>query len=145
MSAPPKSDVPIITPNELVEADAFVFWVPDKVWNDGSPIQSLSGCDWRPVENLATCREARWHLLQHRLAEITQLVHHGMIFVPIGYTFGADMFEKEKEKAEALMVLGLLLWTVHASHLSMKTSRRFTRESTLPPLPTNSRKLLDLS
>lgn len=33
-----------------------------------------------------------------RLTAITQLVHHGMIFVPIGYTFGAGMFEMEKVK-----------------------------------------------
>lgn len=31
-----------------------------------------------------------------RLTAITQLVHHGMIFVPIGYTFGGGMFEMEK-------------------------------------------------
>lgn len=33
-----------------------------------------------------------------RLTAITQLVHHGMIFVPIGYTFGAGMFEMEQVK-----------------------------------------------
>lgn len=33
-----------------------------------------------------------------RLTAITQLAHHGMIFVPIGYTFGAEMFEIEKIK-----------------------------------------------
>ncbi|RVW86412.1 putative NAD(P)H dehydrogenase (quinone) FQR1-like 1 [Vitis vinifera] len=32
------------------------------------------------------------------LTAITQLVHHGMIFVPIGYTFGAGMFEMEQVK-----------------------------------------------
>lgn len=32
------------------------------------------------------------------LTAITQLVHHGMVFVPIGYTFGAGMFEMEKVK-----------------------------------------------
>lgn len=26
---------------------------------------------------------------------ITQLVHHGMLFVPIGYTFGAGMFKMD--------------------------------------------------
>ena len=26
---------------------------------------------------------------------ITQLVHHGMLFVPIGYTFGASMFKMD--------------------------------------------------
>ena len=29
---------------------------------------------------------------------ITQLVHHGMLYVPIGYTFGAGMFEMEQVK-----------------------------------------------
>ena len=33
-----------------------------------------------------------------RLTAITQLVHHGMIFVPVGYTFGAGMFEMEQVK-----------------------------------------------
>jgi len=33
-----------------------------------------------------------------RLTAITQLVHHGMLFVPIGYTFGAGMFEMEELK-----------------------------------------------
>ncbi|KAI5448598.1 hypothetical protein KIW84_015851 [Lathyrus oleraceus] len=32
------------------------------------------------------------------LTAITQLVHHGMVFVPIGYTFGAGMFEMEEVK-----------------------------------------------
>ncbi|XP_020594401.1 probable NAD(P)H dehydrogenase (quinone) FQR1-like 1, partial [Phalaenopsis equestris] len=32
------------------------------------------------------------------LTAITQLAHHGMIFVPIGYTFGGAMFEMEKVK-----------------------------------------------
>lgn len=32
------------------------------------------------------------------LTAITQLAHHGMIFVPVGYTFGAGMFEMENVK-----------------------------------------------
>jgi len=27
-----------------------------------------------------------------RLTAITQLTHHGMVFVPVGYTFGAKLF-----------------------------------------------------
>ncbi|KAF2584836.1 hypothetical protein F2Q70_00033833 [Brassica cretica] len=30
-----------------------------------------------------------------KLIAITQLVHHGMLFVPIGYTFGAGMFKMD--------------------------------------------------
>jgi NAD(P)H dehydrogenase (quinone) len=32
------------------------------------------------------------------LTAITQLAHHGMIFVPIGYTFGSGMFEMKELK-----------------------------------------------
>ena len=31
-----------------------------------------------------------------RLTAITQLTHHGMLFVPIGYTFGAGMFKMDE-------------------------------------------------
>ena len=40
----------------------------------------------------------RKYKIYDRLTAITQLVHHGMIFVPIGYTFGAGMFEMEQVK-----------------------------------------------
>ena len=30
-----------------------------------------------------------------RWTAITQLAHHGMLFVPIGYTFGAGMFKMD--------------------------------------------------
>lgn len=30
-----------------------------------------------------------------RWTAITQLAHHGMLFVPIGYTFGAGMFRMD--------------------------------------------------
>jgi len=33
-----------------------------------------------------------------RLSAVTQLAHHGMIFVPIGYTFGRGMFEMNEVK-----------------------------------------------
>jgi NAD(P)H dehydrogenase (quinone) len=32
------------------------------------------------------------------LTAITQLTHHGIIFVPVGYTFGAKMFELSEVK-----------------------------------------------
>ena len=32
------------------------------------------------------------------MTAITQLAHHGMLFVPVGYTFGAGMFEMGEVK-----------------------------------------------
>jgi NAD(P)H dehydrogenase (quinone) len=34
-------------------------------------------------------------LVYYSWTAITQLVHHGMLFVPIGYTFGSDMFKMD--------------------------------------------------
>ena len=42
----------------------------------------------------------------YSLTAITHLVHHGLIFVPIGYTFGARMFEMEKVKGGSLYGAG---------------------------------------
>lgn len=33
-----------------------------------------------------------------RLTAVTQLAHHGMIYVPLGYTFGSGMFEMNEVK-----------------------------------------------
>uniref|UniRef100_A0A7N2LP45 Uncharacterized protein n=1 Tax=Quercus lobata TaxID=97700 RepID=A0A7N2LP45_QUELO len=72
LGAPPKSDVPVITPGELAEADGKPAGLFYSTGSQGG------GQETTP------------------LTAITQLVHHGMIFVPIGYTFGAGMFEMEK-------------------------------------------------
>ena len=40
-----------------------------------------------------------WVGKQCNLTAISQLVHHGMIFVPIGYTFGVGMLDMEKVRS----------------------------------------------
>ncbi|KAL6659485.1 hypothetical protein ACP70R_003525 [Stipagrostis hirtigluma subsp. patula] len=109
MGAPPKrADVPVITPAELVHADGLLFGFPTrfgmmpaqfKAFMDGTSdlwcAQRLAakpagvffstGCQGGGQETTA-------------LTAITQLVHHGMIFVPVGYTFGAGMFETGEVK-----------------------------------------------
>ena len=39
---------------------------------------------------------------------ITQLAHHGMIYVPIGYTFGAGMFELDSVRGGSPYGSGVL-------------------------------------
>ncbi|GKD57087.1 NAD(P)H dehydrogenase (quinone) FQR1 [Tanacetum coccineum] len=82
MSAPPKSDAPIIPPTELAKAGGFVFGFPTRFALDPKVVGKKQ---------------------LHKLIAITQLIHHGMIFVPIGYTFGASMFEMEKVKGGSPM------------------------------------------
>ncbi|KAI4342487.1 hypothetical protein MLD38_027114 [Melastoma candidum] len=108
MSAPPKSDVPIITPAELPEADGFVFGFPTRFGMMAAQFKAFldaTGGLWR-TQQLAGRPAGIFYSTGSQgggqettpLTAITQLVHHGMIFVPIGYTFGAGMFEMETVK-----------------------------------------------
>ncbi|KAF1883017.1 hypothetical protein Lal_00003199 [Lupinus albus] len=108
MSAPPKSDVPVITPNELSEADGFVFGFPTRFGMMSAQFKAFldaTGGLWR-TQQLAGKPAGIFYSTGSQgggqettaLTAITQLVHHGMIFVPIGYTFGAGMFEMEQVK-----------------------------------------------
>ncbi|KAK4485140.1 hypothetical protein RD792_007753 [Penstemon davidsonii] len=87
LGAPPKSEVPIITANELVDADGIIFGFRLDLALAGKPagIFYSTGSQGGGQETTP-------------LTAITQLVHHGMLFVPIGYTFGAGMFEIEQIK-----------------------------------------------
>ncbi|GAA0169327.1 oxidoreductase [Lithospermum erythrorhizon] len=50
MSAPPKSDAPIITPDELAEADGFIFGFPTRFGMMAAqfkPFLDATGGQWR--------------------------------------------------------------------------------------------------
>lgn len=106
--APPKSDVPIITPKQLPEADGFLFGFPTtfgsmaaqfKAFFDATVglwrTQALAG---KPAGFFCSTSSQGGGQEETPLTSITQLVHHGMIFVPTGYKFGDGMFEMEKVK-----------------------------------------------
>ena len=108
MSAPPKSEVPIITPTELAEADGLIFGFPTRFGMMSAQFKAFldsTGGLWRS-QQLAGKPAGIFYSTGSQgggqettpLTAITQLVHHGMIFVPIGYTFGAGMFEMEQVK-----------------------------------------------
>ncbi|KNA21634.1 hypothetical protein SOVF_041140 [Spinacia oleracea] len=108
MSAPAKSDAPIITPNELAEADGFIFGFPTRFGMMAAQFKAFldsTGGLWR-TQQLAGKPAGLFFSTGSQgggqettaLTAITQLTHHGMIFVPIGYTFGAGMFEMENVK-----------------------------------------------
>ncbi|KAL9329255.1 hypothetical protein ACSQ67_004258 [Phaseolus vulgaris] len=108
MGAPPKSDVPIITPNELPEADGLLLGFPTRFGLMAAQFKAFmdaTGSLWR-TQALAGKPAGIFYSTGSQgggqettpLTSITQLVHHGMIFVPIGYTFGSGMFEMENVK-----------------------------------------------
>ncbi|KAF5742216.1 minor allergen Alt a 7-like [Tripterygium wilfordii] len=108
MGAAPKSDAPIITPDELAEADGLLLGFPTRFGMMSAQFKAFmdaTGGLWKS-QTLAGKPAGIFYSTGSQgggqettpLTAITQLVHHGMVFVPVGYTFGAGMFEMEKVK-----------------------------------------------
>ncbi|KAG2243986.1 hypothetical protein Bca4012_022336 [Brassica carinata] len=106
MKAPVKdSEIPVITAGELAEADGFLFGFPTRYGCMAAQMKAFfdsTGGLWR--EQTLAGKPAGFFVStgtqgggQETTAwtAITQLVHHGMLFVPIGYTFGAGMFKMD--------------------------------------------------
>ncbi|XP_009395665.3 probable NAD(P)H dehydrogenase (quinone) FQR1-like 2 [Musa acuminata AAA Group] len=107
MKAPPKDPaIPEISAAELVEADGILFGFPTRFGSMAAQMKAFfdsTGQLWR--EQKLAGKPAGFFVStgtqgggQETTAwtAITQLVHHGMIFVPIGYTFGAGMFKMDE-------------------------------------------------
>ncbi|KAL0912104.1 hypothetical protein M5K25_018054 [Dendrobium thyrsiflorum] len=108
LHAPPKGDAPIITASELAEADGILFGFPTRFGMMAAQFKAFfdsTGGLWR-TQQLAGKPAGIFYSTASQgggqettaLTAITQLVHHGMIFVPVGYTAGPGMFEIEKVK-----------------------------------------------
>ncbi|CAA3002774.1 probable NAD(P)H dehydrogenase (quinone) FQR1-like 2 [Olea europaea subsp. europaea] len=107
MRAPPKDDsIPVIkSPADLVSADGFLFGFPTRYGCMAAQMKAFfdsTGQLWK--EQKLSGKAAGFFVStgtqgggQETTAwtAITQLAHHGMLFVPIGYTFGAGMFKMD--------------------------------------------------
>ncbi|KAK6152905.1 hypothetical protein DH2020_012544 [Rehmannia glutinosa] len=107
MRAPPKDDsIPVIgSPGDLAGADGFLFGFPTRYGCMAAQMKAFfdsTGQLWR--EQKLAGKPAGFFVStgtqgggQETTAwtAITQLAHHGMLFVPIGYTFGAGMFKMD--------------------------------------------------
>ncbi|KAK4284689.1 hypothetical protein QN277_001484 [Acacia crassicarpa] len=109
MKVPPKDDsVPVTTAEKLVEADGVIFGFPTRFGSMAAQMKAFfdsTGQLWR--EQKLAGKPAGFFVStgtqgggQETTAwtAITQLVHHGMIYVPVGYTLGAGMFEMDSVK-----------------------------------------------
>ncbi|KAL6224670.1 hypothetical protein ACLB2K_003525 [Fragaria x ananassa] len=106
MKAPPKDDgIPEISAAEMASADGLLFGFPTRygcmaaqmkaffdstggLWKE----QSLAG---KPAGFFVSTGTQGGGQETTAWTAITQLAHHGMLFVPIGYTFGAGMFKMD--------------------------------------------------
>ncbi|KAG5568591.1 hypothetical protein H5410_064398 [Solanum commersonii] len=78
----------ISLPSDLVDADGFLFGFTTSYLS----LQKLAG---KPAGFLVSSGSQGGGQETTAWTAITQLAHHGMLFVPIGYTFGAGMFDMD--------------------------------------------------
>ncbi|XP_058760271.1 probable NAD(P)H dehydrogenase (quinone) FQR1-like 1 [Vicia villosa] len=107
MKAPEKvgDGVPLISAENLVEADGLLFGFPTRYGSMAAQMKAFfdsTGQLWReqklaglPAGFFVSTGTQGGGQETTAWTAITQLVHHGMLYVPIGYTFGAGMFEMD--------------------------------------------------
>uniref|UniRef100_A0A0C9RMR9 NAD(P)H dehydrogenase (quinone) n=1 Tax=Wollemia nobilis TaxID=56998 RepID=A0A0C9RMR9_9CONI len=107
MHAPAKDDsIPIISAAELAAADGLVFGFPTRYGAMAAQMKSFfdsTGQLWteqklagKPAGFFVSTGTQGGGQETTAWTAITQLAHHGMLFVPIGYTFGAGMFKMDE-------------------------------------------------
>ncbi|KAI9227267.1 MAG: NAD(P)H:quinone oxidoreductase, type IV [Piptocephalis tieghemiana] len=96
MYAPAKPDVPVLQPNDIAEADGFLFGIPTRYGNMPTQVKAFwdaTGSLWQKgalVGKMAGTffSTSSQHGGQETTAFtfLTTLAHHGMIYVPLGYS-----------------------------------------------------------
>lgn len=106
MRVPQKEDeLPVIQADELVEANGLLFGFPTRFGCMASQMKAFfdsTGQLWEqqrlagvPAGFFVSTGTQGGGQETTAWTAITQLAHHGMIYVPIGYTFGAGMFKMD--------------------------------------------------
>lgn len=109
MKAPAKADdVSEIRPEQLLEADGFIFGFPSRFGVMAAQCKAFFDATheiWKTQALAGKPAGIFWSTGFHgggqeltALTAVTQLAHHGMIYVPVGYTFGTGMFEMNEVK-----------------------------------------------
>ncbi|KAL7125354.1 hypothetical protein ABFS83_14G111800 [Erythranthe nasuta] len=107
MNVPSDKDdaIPIISVEKLVEADGFLFGFPTRYGSMAAQMKAFfdsTGGLWReqklagvPAGIFVSTGTQGGGQETTAWTAITQLAHHGMLYVPIGYTFGSGMFNND--------------------------------------------------
>ncbi|KAM0828161.1 hypothetical protein ACQ4PT_067729 [Festuca glaucescens] len=110
-AAPKREDHPVITASQLAEADGILFGFLTRfgmmaaqmkaffdttggLWQSGARAGKPAGVFF------ATGTQGSGQETT-ALKAVTQLTHHGMLFVPVGYTNGAGMFAMDEVKGSS--------------------------------------------
>ncbi|GAV88317.1 FMN_red domain-containing protein [Cephalotus follicularis] len=106
MRVPQKgNEVPVIGADDLVDADGLLFGFPTRFgsmasqmmafFDSMSPLWDQKRLVGVPAGFFVSTGTQGGGQETTAWTAITQLAHHGMIYVPIGYTFGAGMFKMD--------------------------------------------------
>uniref|UniRef100_A0ACD5WYM0 Uncharacterized protein n=1 Tax=Avena sativa TaxID=4498 RepID=A0ACD5WYM0_AVESA len=107
-AAPGREDHPVITARQLAEADGILFGFPTRFGMMAAQMKAFfdtTGGLWqsgalagKPAGVFFATGTQGGGQETTALTAVTQLTHHGMLFVPIGYTHGAGMFAMDEVK-----------------------------------------------
>lgn len=96
MHAPPKPNYPIATPDVLVEYDAFLFGIPTRYGNFPAQFKTFwdqTGGLWakgaligKPAGVFVSTGTLGGGQESTVISTMSTLVHHGIVFVPLGYS-----------------------------------------------------------
>lgn len=105
---PKANDVPEIRPEQLTEADGFVFGFPSRYGVMAAQFKAFFDATYELWASQALAGKPAGIFWStgfpgggqelNALTAVTQLAHHGMLYVPLGYTFGDGMFELNEVK-----------------------------------------------
>ncbi|CAM6098984.1 unnamed protein product [Calypogeia fissa] len=109
MHAPPKDPhVPVIDVHKLPEADGFLFGFPTRYGSMAAQFKAFFDATGQLWQQQALAGKPAGFFFSSgtqgggqettALTSMTNLVNHGLLFVPIAYTFGAGMFEMNEVK-----------------------------------------------
>lgn len=102
MHAPPQpEDIPFATPNILTEADGFLFGIPTRFGNPAAQFKTFwdsTGQLWakgalqgKPFGLFVSTATQGGGQELTAVTSLSNFVHHGMIYIPIGGAFGEPM------------------------------------------------------
>ncbi|TCD66326.1 Minor allergen Alt a 7 [Steccherinum ochraceum] len=107
LHAPPKPDYPVLKPDELVNYDAFLFGIPTRYGNFPAQWKTFwdaTGALW--AKGALAGKYASLFIAtgtlgggqeSTALASMSTLTHHGIIYVPLGYSTTFDLLSNLKE------------------------------------------------
>ncbi|EIE19582.1 LEDI-3 protein [Coccomyxa subellipsoidea C-169] len=103
MHAPPKPDVPILDVHDLPNADGFIFGFPTRYGTMAAQFKAFwdaTGSLWqkgalvgKPATMFTSTASQGGGQETTILTSLPNLVHHGMVYVPPGYAFGAALYD----------------------------------------------------